>query len=234
MWGRRDGSLFAIGSQGVEYALVAHWRAEGWLPIVAGQNTASEQSQIVAVSGSVSPITASQIDWAEANGFDLIAFAAEASLDNHRWQAEIDATAKRARATLSSGRSPLVATARGPNDEAITRFRAELAASGCDPRRDKRANWRRPWRNCQASHRCNPRQARRGFGRRHLRFRHAHARRLRARSDRANRARSSALPRFLDRSESGWDRDRAQGRADGQSGFFRISSHRTRDSLMEE
>ncbi len=133
MWGRRDGSLFAIGSQGVEYALVAHWRAKGWLPIVAGQNTASEQSQIVAVSGSVSPITASQIDWADANGFDLIAFAAEASLDKHRWQAEIDATAKRARATLSSGRSPLVLTARGPNDEAITRFRAELAASGCDP-----------------------------------------------------------------------------------------------------
>ncbi len=81
MWSRRDRSLFAIGSQGVEYALVAHWRAKGWLPVAVGQTAASEQSQIVAVSGSVSPITASQIDRAEANGFDLIGLAAEASLD---------------------------------------------------------------------------------------------------------------------------------------------------------
>ena len=46
MWSQRDRSLFAIGSQGVEYALVAHWRAERWLPAVVGQHSASEQSQI--------------------------------------------------------------------------------------------------------------------------------------------------------------------------------------------
>jgi len=133
MWSQRDRSLFAIGSQGVEYALVAHWRAERWLPAVVGQHSASEQSQIVAVSGSVSPVTASQIDWAQANGFDLIAFAVEASLDERRCQAEIGATIELARAVLSSGRSPLVVTARGPNDQAVARFRAKLAASGCDP-----------------------------------------------------------------------------------------------------
>ena len=105
MWSRRNRSLFAIGSQGVEYALVAHWRAEGWLPVAVRRHSASERSQIVAVSGSVSPVTASQIDWAETNGFDLISFAAEAGLDDRRWQAEIDATVERARATLSSGRS---------------------------------------------------------------------------------------------------------------------------------
>jgi 3-oxoisoapionate kinase len=133
MWGQRNRSLFAIGSQGVEYALVAHWRAEGWLPVALGQHLASEQSLIVAVSGSVSPVTASQIDWAQANGFDLISFTAEASLDSKLWQAEIDATVERARLVLSSGRCPLVATARGPNDEAVARFRAKLAASRCDP-----------------------------------------------------------------------------------------------------
>jgi 3-oxoisoapionate kinase len=133
MWSRRDRSLFAIGSQGVEYALVAHWRAEGWLPAAVEKSPASDQSQIVAVSGSVSPVTASQIDWAQAHGFDHIGFAAEASLDNHRWQAEIDATVERARVVLSSGRSPLVATARGPDDEAVARFRTQLAASRCDP-----------------------------------------------------------------------------------------------------
>ena len=133
MWSRRNRSLFAIGSQGVEYALVAHWRAKGWLTIESERQTASEQSQIAAVSGSVSPVTASQIDWAQANGFDLIGFAAEASLDDRRWQGEIDATVEQARSVLSNGRSPLVATARGPNDEAVSRFRAKLATSGCDP-----------------------------------------------------------------------------------------------------
>jgi 3-oxoisoapionate kinase len=133
IWSRRDRSLFAIGSQGVEYALVAHWRAEGWLPITVEQKPASGQSQIVAVSGSVSPVTASQIDWAQANGFDVIDFAAEVTLDCRRWQVEVDATIERARVVLSRGRSPLVATARGPNDEAVPRFRAKLAASGRDP-----------------------------------------------------------------------------------------------------
>ena len=133
MWSRRDRSLFAIGSQGVEYALVAHWRTKGWLRVAVGQTAASEQSQIVAVSGSVSPITASQIDRAEASGFDLIGLAAEASLDRDCWQAEIGTAVERARVTISNGRSPLVVTARGPNDEAVTRFRAKLAASGCDP-----------------------------------------------------------------------------------------------------
>ena len=133
MWSRRNRSLFAIGSQGVEYALVAHWRAEGWLPAAPVQKSASEQLQIVAVSGSVSPVTASQIEWARANGFDLIQVGTEASLDKQRWQAEINATVERARAVLSNGRSPLVTTARGPNDEAIARFRAKLAASGSDP-----------------------------------------------------------------------------------------------------
>jgi uncharacterized protein YgbK (DUF1537 family) len=133
MWKRRDRSLFAIGSQGVEYALVAHWRAKGWLPVPLGRNSASKVPQIVAVSGSVSPVTASQIDWAQANGFDPIGFAAEASLDNQRWQAEIEDSVARARVVLSNGRSPLVTTALGPNDEAVSRFRARLAASGCDP-----------------------------------------------------------------------------------------------------
>ena len=43
MWRQRGRSLFAIGSQGVEYALVAHWRAEGWLPVAVGQHSASDQ-----------------------------------------------------------------------------------------------------------------------------------------------------------------------------------------------
>jgi hypothetical protein len=171
MWRKRNHSLFAIGSQGVEYALVAHWRAEGWLQSVLAQNSGSEQSQIVAVSGSVSPVTASQNDWAQGDGFDLISFAAEASLDKLRWQAEIDAAVERARAVLSSGRFPLVVTARGPNDEAVARFRAKLAASGCDPPRHQCAYRRGLKRDSQAPRWRRPSDTRCGLWRRHPRLR---------------------------------------------------------------
>jgi 3-oxoisoapionate kinase len=132
IWSRRGGGVFAVGSQGVEYALVAHWRAAGVLPKAAEVQPAAERSQIVAASGSVSPLTAAQIDWASNNGFDLVLLAAEASLDDRRWQDEIDAAVERARASLSSGRSPLVVTARGPQDAAVARFREMVAASGRD------------------------------------------------------------------------------------------------------
>ena len=59
IWERRGERLFAVGSQGVQQALVAHWRAAGLLearPAAAFRAPAAER--IVAVSGSCSPVTA--------------------------------------------------------------------------------------------------------------------------------------------------------------------------------
>ncbi len=132
IWDRRGQGVFAIGSQGVEYALVAHWRAEGMLQRPVTPDPASKLSQVVAVSGSISEVTAAQTDWAAANGFDLIRLDASASFDDRLWNAEIDSAVKSALASLSSGRSPLVATARGPNDSSLARFREKLSTSGVD------------------------------------------------------------------------------------------------------
>jgi uncharacterized protein YgbK (DUF1537 family) len=151
MWRRRNPSLFAIGSQGVEYALVAHWRAEGWLPTAAERSSVSEQPQIVAVSGSVSPVTASQIDWAQANGFDLIDFAAVATLDSRRWQVEIDATVERARVTSQRAvpRSSRLRVA--PTTKPSLDFGQSSRPQGAIPSRSTRASAAtRP--DCQASH----------------------------------------------------------------------------------
>jgi 3-oxoisoapionate kinase len=132
IWDRRGRGVFAIGSQGVEYALVAHWRAEGMLQRPVNPEQASKLSQVIAVSGSTSAVTAAQADWAAANGFDLIRLDASASLDDRVWNAEIDLAARSALASLSSGRSPLVATAHGPNDGSVARFREKLSTSGVD------------------------------------------------------------------------------------------------------
>ena len=132
IWNGRGQGIFAIGSQGVEYALVAHWRATGMLSAIADCEPAPDRSQIVCVSGSISAVTAAQIKWAEGNGFELIALAAEASLDARLWEAEVDAALLSAHASLSRGLSPIVATARGPNDPAVAKLRAKLSSSTLD------------------------------------------------------------------------------------------------------
>ena len=100
----RGEGVFAIGSQGVEYALVAHWRAAGLLERPVKPQPASKLSQMVAVSGSISGVTAAQTDWAAANGFELIPLDASASLDNRLWNTEIEFRSRSALAALSSGR----------------------------------------------------------------------------------------------------------------------------------
>jgi len=55
LWQRGGRPCFAIGSQGVEAALVAHWRAAGLLPAAPALASPGAVAQIAVVSGSVSP-----------------------------------------------------------------------------------------------------------------------------------------------------------------------------------
>lgn len=132
IWTRRGAGIFVIGSQGIEYALVAYWRAAGLLPDAPTPAAAAEARQIIACSGSVSAVTAAQIDWAEAHGFESIPLEAAAVFDRRAWAAAVEAAKGRAREALSRGRSPLIATARGPDDPAVGRFRA-AGAPASDP-----------------------------------------------------------------------------------------------------
>ena len=67
--------LFSVGSSGIESALTLHWagakKAEWPLYALA--------QPLLVVSGSCSPVTVGQIDWALANGFVGIKFDGEAS-----------------------------------------------------------------------------------------------------------------------------------------------------------
>ena len=109
IWTERPG--FVIGSQGVEYALVAAWRAAGLLAPPEPAKPLAPVERLAVVSGSCSPITATQIERAEAAGFEVI------DLDPH--DPDWTAAADRALAALAQGRSPLVATARGASDPGV-------------------------------------------------------------------------------------------------------------------
>ena len=120
IWDHRSDAPFVIGSQGVEYALVAHWQRMGWLAEAAPPPSLGRDRLAVA-SGSVSPVTAAQIDWAEANGFQPIPFDA-----TDPGPPVIAAAVEAALEALGRGLDPLVHTARGPDDPAVARFNARF------------------------------------------------------------------------------------------------------------
>jgi uncharacterized protein YgbK (DUF1537 family) len=133
IWEGRGRGLFAVGSQGVEYALVAHWREAGLLPAPPPPADVSPLRQIVAASGSVSAVTADQIGWAAHHGFEVIRLDASRATDEPAWAREVARAVDRAKATLSAGNSPLLATARGPDDESIPALQAAVTAAGAAP-----------------------------------------------------------------------------------------------------
>lgn len=121
---------FSIGSSGVEYALTAHWRDSG---VITDEPAAlaplKPVEQLLVVSGSASPLTAQQIDWASANGFDCIRVSAETLVQPEREEQARRALFDQALASLTGGNSVVLYSAAGPDDPSIERVRRQLAAS---------------------------------------------------------------------------------------------------------
>lgn len=130
IWENRGSRLFALGSQGVEYALIAYWQAASLLQEPAHRFRAAPETRIVAVSGSCSPVTARQIRHASANGFQPIALDTARAVDPDAWRGELDHAARAALVALSEGRNPLVHSACGPDDPRIAALAAATAAAG--------------------------------------------------------------------------------------------------------
>ncbi|MBV9654331.1 MAG: four-carbon acid sugar kinase family protein [Acetobacteraceae bacterium] len=132
VWENRGERLFAIGSQGVQQALVAYWREAGLIGAPQAAFRAPAVDRIVVVSGSCSPVTAGQIAWAERAGFRPIRLDATRAVDPHAWTQELGAAAERALAALSEGADPIVYTAAGPDDPAVGSLREAVETSGAD------------------------------------------------------------------------------------------------------
>lgn len=123
--------LFALGSQGLEEALIAHWRDHGIAPVTPPR--VGGAGRIAVVSGSCSPDTARQIEAAVQAGFAPIRLKAETLADDRAFAAATDAARQQARAALARGQSPLIFTATGPDDPALAtvaeaKSRAGMAA----------------------------------------------------------------------------------------------------------
>jgi len=122
---------FAIGSSGVEYALAAHWRASGVIPAARATFPAfTPVPQLLVVSGSASPMTAAQIQWASEHGFDCIRAPTEELCRAQGAEITIKTLFERAIASLSAGKSVVVYTAAGPDDPSIRATRETLVGAG--------------------------------------------------------------------------------------------------------
>ncbi len=131
IWENRGARLFAIASQGLEYALLAHWHAAGLLPCPAMLPRAAVADHVAAVSGSCSPITAEQIAWAGNNGYRPIRLdVCKAVGDASAWSGELDRMIAASLDALSAGADPLLFTALGPDDPAVPALRNAAVAGG--------------------------------------------------------------------------------------------------------
>ncbi|MDB5516016.1 MAG: type effector [Tardiphaga sp.] len=130
MWDHRGERLFAVGSQGVEQALVAHWQAVGLIETPDRPAGFAAVDRMAGISGSCSPVTSEQISYAEKTGFEIIRVDATRAVAASAWQNEIDRSARIALDALSAGRDPLLVTARGADDPAIAALRTAVETSG--------------------------------------------------------------------------------------------------------
>ncbi|QDA36133.1 four-carbon acid sugar kinase family protein (plasmid) [Paracoccus liaowanqingii] len=131
IWHNRARMGLVAGSQGVEYALVRHWQRTGEIPTAAPPGSAGAVDRIAVVSGSVSPVTAAQLAWAEGRGFALLPFDARAACGSEAaLEAEVACLTRAGLAAAEAGQSPLIHSAAGHRGDQVAAFRHALAASG--------------------------------------------------------------------------------------------------------
>lgn len=130
IWEQGGTPAFVTGSQGVEHAVVAYWRAAGLLAPAPLTEAPRKAGRSACVSGSCSPVTAGQIRHAEENGFEAIRLDATRAIDAADWDKAVAEAADKALRVLGQGRDPLLFTATGPDDPAVGALHAALATSG--------------------------------------------------------------------------------------------------------
>ena len=119
--------LFSVGSSGVESALLAHWQHEGTVaPRPPLPSPVSSDGPLLVLSGSCSPVTAGQIDWAIHSGFEAIALDTTRLLGGSPDQ-ELASVRQQVVSWLKQGHSVVVHTGHGPDDPRVASTRNLLA-----------------------------------------------------------------------------------------------------------
>jgi uncharacterized protein YgbK (DUF1537 family) len=130
--------LFSVGSSGIEMALAALWKSQGRVtkgppPIDEGDNAGASgaflrREQILVGSGSCSPVTLQQIDWALKSGLAEVKLNVAALIEPKNVSVEVENATKLAAGFLKKGRSVIVHTTRtGVNKRVAAKLKNRAA-----------------------------------------------------------------------------------------------------------
>ena len=122
-------TLFSVGSSGIEMALGLDWQEKKIIGNETAFESAGEVSPILVLSGSCSPVTSSQIEYALENRFLEIALASKAV--NIQNQAEIiKNSVNQIIENFNKGKSTILHTSTGSNDPRIAETELYFRSKG--------------------------------------------------------------------------------------------------------
>jgi uncharacterized protein YgbK (DUF1537 family) len=130
---RQETPLFVLGSSGVEYALVAFWRAKGALPAEVSMPSPGAVDRLLVVSGSCSPATGAQIAAARGDGFAEVALDPVALILEGEDGAHAQEAARKVTELLDVGRSVVVHSSTGADDPRERAVADHFARAGASP-----------------------------------------------------------------------------------------------------
>jgi uncharacterized protein YgbK (DUF1537 family) len=109
-YAQMDAPLFSVGSSGVEMALAALWAENSQVPQATPVGKVARIEPVLVISGSCSPVTAAQIEFALASGFGNVPLDIDRCLDGRDAEQTIGKTSQDAMLHLAAGRSVVVHT----------------------------------------------------------------------------------------------------------------------------
>jgi 3-oxoisoapionate kinase len=127
---------FVVGSSGVEVALGLHWNADGICRPVESWSLPEAVDQLLVISGSCSPVTEGQIEYALESGFEEVVVSTERLVSGVAEQEiEIKRCIEAACKFLKDRKDIVIHTAKGKHDPRIQATRDAAVANGIS--RDK-------------------------------------------------------------------------------------------------
>jgi uncharacterized protein YgbK (DUF1537 family) len=127
----RSRMICAMAAQGLAHALGAHLREQGQIASPEPSHALAPVDRLLVLSGSCSALSAAQIDWAVGAGFTGIRITPEQLINTD--EASRQSLQQQMLTALVAGKSVVMYTAKGPDDDHVASVQNKLPAGVSAP-----------------------------------------------------------------------------------------------------